>query len=113
MKIYPLLKDTVLDDFDKKSAYMQAALLSDNPTVVDHIEKLMLLISITDPKAVATNIETATMLTYIKTRSKVSSHDREKIHKIVDDILDNIRGASFVALENLFDVAQREFKKSR
>lgn len=105
-------KEVVVSKIDLLRMYIEIACWSDNPTIVDAIENLMMMVKIAEPDAVQEALFQATVYSGVA-EVRRQQIDLEEAHEIVDEVIEKGDTNSIFALDNLIDVArtQRPFKK--
>ena len=100
-----------LTDEDRNLAYLHVAAESSNPTIMDAIDNLKMLVRMTDP-------ENADYMLRVLGMNRAIDHiragriDKGKVSRIVEEIIHRADNDGLTALENLIDVSYRRRGRS-
>jgi hypothetical protein len=97
-----------LDKWQILDAHIGAAAISDNPTVIDALQTLCLLVRMVEPEKLETNLSIEKSFSG---KDFVTRLDRIEAHQIVDEVLTQRYVSGIIALGNLMNVVRREKRK--
>ena len=102
------INKTMLDHWQIIYAHIKAAVDSDNPTIIDALNAVCVLVRLTEAESLERNLELERMFSG---KDLITRVDRETAHKLVDEVLNSRDGNGMFALGNFMDVAGRRKKK--